>query len=243
MPGTFPPPGSHSSAPQDSSDDDDVCPQTLILKTTTEHPAAAVRRWCEPQGSGGISPEANARQLTHLPSNTSKHGIDGIAALDVIAPEPTLNLESLTHSNLNSSADRRLARPSPDEVPPTPAPIFHALPPFAQMGVQEGHPQFTPSPSTLGRGGGTSASAQSERRLGEWSHATGSEVTPFPGGTIEIDEQQIVSSTGVLSLQKVPEKMVVIGSGIIGLEMGSIWPKGDDDATNPGPQGDNDNAT
>lgn len=53
--------------------------------------------------------------------------------------------------------------------------------------------------------------------------ATGSEVAPFPGGAIEIDEQQIVSSTGALELQKVPEKMVVIGGGIIGLEMGSVW--------------------
>jgi len=51
--------------------------------------------------------------------------------------------------------------------------------------------------------------------------ATGSEVTPFPG--IDIDEEQIVSSTGALSLKKVPEKMVVIGGGIIGLEMGSVW--------------------
>ncbi|EJT97247.1 dihydrolipoyl dehydrogenase [Dacryopinax primogenitus] len=51
--------------------------------------------------------------------------------------------------------------------------------------------------------------------------ATGSEVTPFPG--IEIDEKQIVSSTGALSLEKVPEKMVVIGGGIIGLELGSVW--------------------
>lgn len=53
--------------------------------------------------------------------------------------------------------------------------------------------------------------------------ATGSEVAPFPGGAIEIDEEQIVSSTGVLDLQKVPGKMVVIGGGIIGLEMGSVW--------------------
>ncbi|KAF5339766.1 hypothetical protein D9611_009059 [Ephemerocybe angulata] len=53
--------------------------------------------------------------------------------------------------------------------------------------------------------------------------ATGSEVAPFPGGSIQIDEQQIVSSTGALELQKVPEKMVVIGGGIIGLEMGSVW--------------------
>jgi len=53
--------------------------------------------------------------------------------------------------------------------------------------------------------------------------ATGSEVSPFPGGAIEIDEKQIVSSTGALDLQEVPGKMVVIGGGIIGLEMGSVW--------------------
>lgn len=53
--------------------------------------------------------------------------------------------------------------------------------------------------------------------------ATGSEVAPFPGGAIEIDEKQIVSSTGALEIEKVPEKMVVIGGGIIGLEMGSVW--------------------
>jgi dihydrolipoamide dehydrogenase len=53
--------------------------------------------------------------------------------------------------------------------------------------------------------------------------ATGSEVAPFPGGAIKIDEEQIVSSTGALELKKVPEKMVVIGGGIIGLEMGSVW--------------------
>lgn len=51
--------------------------------------------------------------------------------------------------------------------------------------------------------------------------ATGSEVTPFPG--IEIDEETIVSSTGALSLKKVPEKLVVIGAGVIGLELGSVW--------------------
>ncbi|XP_017486619.1 PREDICTED: dihydrolipoyl dehydrogenase, mitochondrial [Rhagoletis zephyria] len=51
--------------------------------------------------------------------------------------------------------------------------------------------------------------------------ATGSEVTPFPG--IEIDEEVIVSSTGALSLKQVPEKLVVIGAGVIGLELGSVW--------------------
>lgn len=51
--------------------------------------------------------------------------------------------------------------------------------------------------------------------------ATGSEVTPFPG--VEIDEEQIVSSTGAIALKKVPEKMTVIGGGVIGLEMASVW--------------------
>ncbi|XP_069142563.1 dihydrolipoyl dehydrogenase, mitochondrial-like isoform X1 [Argopecten irradians] len=51
--------------------------------------------------------------------------------------------------------------------------------------------------------------------------ATGSEVTPFPG--IEVDEESVVSSTGALSLKKVPEKMVVIGAGVIGVELGSVW--------------------
>jgi len=51
--------------------------------------------------------------------------------------------------------------------------------------------------------------------------ATGSEVTPFPGVTI--DEETVVSSTGALSLKAVPKKMVVIGAGVIGLELGSVW--------------------
>ncbi|MDJ0931063.1 dihydrolipoyl dehydrogenase [Breoghania sp.] len=51
--------------------------------------------------------------------------------------------------------------------------------------------------------------------------ATGSDVDPLPG--IEIDEKQIVSSTGALSLDKVPGKMIVVGAGVIGLELGSVW--------------------
>jgi len=51
--------------------------------------------------------------------------------------------------------------------------------------------------------------------------ATGSVASSLPG--IEIDEQKIVSSTGALKLEKVPNKMVVIGGGYIGLEMGSVW--------------------
>lgn len=51
--------------------------------------------------------------------------------------------------------------------------------------------------------------------------ATGSEPTPFPG--IEIDEKKIVTSTGILELEEVPKKLAIIGGGIIGLEMGSVW--------------------
>ncbi|MGD9979174.1 MAG: dihydrolipoyl dehydrogenase [Hyphomonadaceae bacterium] len=51
--------------------------------------------------------------------------------------------------------------------------------------------------------------------------ATGSEPTPLPG--IDIDEERIVSSTGALSLSQVPGKLIVVGAGVIGLELGSVW--------------------
>jgi dihydrolipoamide dehydrogenase len=51
--------------------------------------------------------------------------------------------------------------------------------------------------------------------------ATGSEPTPLTG--VEIDEERVVSSTGALSLKAVPKRMIVIGAGIIGLELGSVW--------------------
>ena len=51
--------------------------------------------------------------------------------------------------------------------------------------------------------------------------ATGSEPAQLPG--IELDERAVVSSTGALSLDKVPKRLLVIGAGIIGLELGSVW--------------------
>lgn len=51
--------------------------------------------------------------------------------------------------------------------------------------------------------------------------ATGSDVARLPG--IEIDEKKVVSSTGALSLSAVPKKLLVIGAGVIGLELGSVW--------------------
>ena len=51
--------------------------------------------------------------------------------------------------------------------------------------------------------------------------ATGSEPTPLPG--VEVDNKRIVDSTGALSLTEVPKSLVVIGAGVIGLELGSVW--------------------
>jgi len=51
--------------------------------------------------------------------------------------------------------------------------------------------------------------------------ATGSDVPKLPG--IDIDEKKVVSSTGALELTSVPKKLLVVGAGVIGLELGSVW--------------------
>ena len=51
--------------------------------------------------------------------------------------------------------------------------------------------------------------------------ATGSDVTPLPG--VAIDEKVVVSSTGALEFESVPKRLVVVGAGVIGLELGSVW--------------------
>ncbi|WP_139112515.1 dihydrolipoyl dehydrogenase [Hoeflea olei] len=53
--------------------------------------------------------------------------------------------------------------------------------------------------------------------------ATGSDVAGIPGLKVDIDEKVIVSSTGAIALEKVPEHLVVVGGGVIGLELGSVW--------------------
>ena len=66
--------------------------------------------------------------------------------------------------------------------------------------------------------------AEGEKKVLETKNiviATGSCVTPLPG--IEIDEKIVISSNGALALPRVPKKMLVIGAGIIGLELGSVW--------------------
>ena len=64
----------------------------------------------------------------------------------------------------------------------------------------------------------------SETRIVETKNiviATGSDIARLKG--IEIDEKRVVSSTGVLSLDQVPEKLLIVGAGVIGLELGSVW--------------------
>jgi dihydrolipoamide dehydrogenase len=61
----------------------------------------------------------------------------------------------------------------------------------------------------------------SEVEAGAIVIATGSETIPLPG--LPIDERRIVSSTGALALDRVPERLAVIGGGYIGLELGSVW--------------------
>ncbi|THD76339.1 dihydrolipoyl dehydrogenase [Thalassobius vesicularis] len=53
--------------------------------------------------------------------------------------------------------------------------------------------------------------------------ASGSEASPVPGADVTVDETVVVTSTGALALPKIPKKMVVIGAGVIGLELGSVY--------------------
>jgi len=53
--------------------------------------------------------------------------------------------------------------------------------------------------------------------------ATGSEPASLPAGMLDIDEKYVVTSTGALDLKKIPKSMIVVGGGVIGLEMGSVY--------------------
>src|SRR5690606_37721948 len=53
--------------------------------------------------------------------------------------------------------------------------------------------------------------------------ATGSDVAGIPGVDVKFDEKVIVSSTGALELDNVPDRLIVVGGGVIGLELGSVW--------------------
>lgn len=53
--------------------------------------------------------------------------------------------------------------------------------------------------------------------------ATGSTSNHLPGNTLKVDQKYVVTSTGALQLEKIPKSMVVIGAGVIGLELGSVF--------------------
>ena len=61
--------------------------------------------------------------------------------------------------------------------------------------------------------------------------ATGSEPTSLPAGILDIDEKFVVTSTGALDLKNIPKRMIVVGGGVIGLEMGSVYNRLGSDVT------------
>ena len=64
--------------------------------------------------------------------------------------------------------------------------------------------------------------------------ATGSNARQLPG--VEFDEQRILSNDGALSIAEVPKRLGVVGAGVIGLEMGSVWRRLGADVTIPAPE-------
>ena len=64
---------------------------------------------------------------------------------------------------------------------------------------------------------------QSQLTSNKFIIATGSEPSQLPGGILKIDENRILSSTGAMALTEIPKRLVVIGAGVIGLELGSVW--------------------
>ncbi len=77
--------------------------------------------------------------------------------------------------------------------------------------------EVTVKPAKSAKKGGKKQTLKTENIM----IATGSDVTPLPG--VKIDEKQIVSSTGALALKTVPKTLAVVGAGVIGLELGSVW--------------------
>ena len=81
----------------------------------------------------------------------------------------------------------------------------------------KGHGKFTADNTIVLEGDGKVIRAKN------YIIATGSEPNNLPGGILPIDENRIISSTGALSLKEVPKKLIVIGGGVIGLELGSVY--------------------
>ena len=87
--------------------------------------------------------------------------------------------------------------------------------------VQEEQGRMAEGPCEVHRQGQRSRSAARPTSAKNFVIATGSSVTPLPG--VEIDHERIIDSTSALELDKVPGHLVVVGGGVIGLELGSVW--------------------
>jgi len=182
-------------------------------------------------GPGGYVAAIKAAQLGMKVACVEKRGKLGGTCLNVgcIPSKSLLNNSHLYHDAKHKFADRGIVGEvsldldtmlgaKTEAVSTLTAGIEYL---FKKNGVDYvlGHGTIT-SPTSVASSGESGDLSLNTKRI---MIATGSEVTPFPGGAIEIDEESIVSSTGALSLKKVPEHLVVIGGGVIGLELGSVW--------------------
>ncbi|WP_349436167.1 dihydrolipoyl dehydrogenase [Pararhizobium sp. A13] len=131
------------------------------------------------------------------------HGID---ALGVEVPAPKLNLEKmLAHKDAT-------VKSNVDGV--------------AFLFKKNKIDAFQGTGKVLGEGKVSVTNDKGEEQVIETKNiviATGSDVAGIPGVQVEIDEKVIISSTGGIALEKVPATMVVVGGGVIGLELGSVW--------------------
>ena len=140
-----------------------------------------------------------------MPPSCSRRPQHNFAHLGIDIAPPTLNLAQMMAHKDETVERQRQRRVVPvqeeQDHEPSRAPARSPAPGKVQVTPEKGEPQTI-----------------------ETRHiviATGSVPATLPG--IEIDEERIVTSTGALSLGAVPERLLVIGAGVIGLELGSVW--------------------
>ena len=149
----------------------------------------------------GCIPSKALLHSSHLfeeASHGAEHGIKGNVELDLKA---MLNRKNDVVSNLTKGIDGLFAK--------------NKIKRYVGHGIVIGKGEVAVKPEK-GKSGGVESLKAKHIII-----ATGSEVMPLPG--VEIDEKRIVSSTGALELKEVPKNLLVIGGGVIGLELGSVW--------------------
>lgn len=148
---------------------------------------------------------ASSKALLHA-SETYSHAAHGMDALGIEGVKPTLNLaKMMAHKDatVKSNVDGVAFLFKKNKID----------------GIQG-------TGKVLGAGKVSVTNDKGEEQVLETKNiviATGSDVAGIPGVPVEIDETVIVSSTGGIALDKVPGHLVVVGGGVIGLELGSVW--------------------